>query len=174
MNLPDFLYDISDFLDAGGPVIKLLLVIGFILWTLILERTWFYLFDMKQIVGTVTHNWDSRFDHQSWNARMIRRQYLAQARRHIRGPLPTIKTFIALCPLFGLLGTVMGMIQVFEVMAILGTGNAREMASGVSAATLPTMAGMVLALSGMYPIAKFESIAQRETRLLSEKLWTVR
>ena len=49
----------------------------------------------------------------------------------------------------GLLGTVTGMIEVFDVMAVAGGGNARGMAGGVSKATLPTMAGMVAALSGM-------------------------
>jgi biopolymer transport protein ExbB len=81
-----------------------------------------------------------------------------------------IRAFVALCPLVGLLGTVTGMIQVFEVMAVLGTGNAREMASGVSAATLPTLAGMVLALSGMYPIARFQHVVDSETRQLRDHL----
>jgi biopolymer transport protein ExbB len=50
--------------------------------------------------------------------------------------------------MLGLLGTVTGMIEVFDVMAS-GSGNARGMAAGVSKATLPTMAGMVAAISGM-------------------------
>ena len=50
----------------------------------------------------------------------------------------------------GLLGTVTGMVAVFEVMAEVGTGNARLMASGISMATIPTMAGMVGALSGIF------------------------
>jgi biopolymer transport protein ExbB len=62
------------------------------------------------------------------------------------------------------------MIQVFEVMAVLGTGNAREMASGVSAATLPTLAGMVLALSGMYPIARFEHVVKQQSRALRDHM----
>ena len=57
-----------------------------------------------------------------------------------------ITTFIALLPLMGLLGTVTGMIQVFDVMANLGSGNPRAMANGVSAATLPTMSGMLVAI----------------------------
>ena len=52
--------------------------------------------------------------------------------------------YIALCPLFGLMGTVTGMIEVFQVMAFTGGGDARSMAGGASKATLPTMAGMVV------------------------------
>ena len=45
-----------------------------------------------------------------------------------------IKVVSVVAPLMGLLGTVTGMIQVFEVMAIQGTSNARSMAAGVSQA----------------------------------------
>ena len=61
-----------------------------------------------------------------------------------------IQTCVMLAPLFGLLGTVTGMIEVFQVMAFNGGGDARAMAGGVSKATLPTMAGMVVALSGVF------------------------
>ena len=42
------------------------------------------------------------------------------------------------------------MIKVFDVMAVLGTSDARAMAAGVSMATIPTMAGLVVALSGLF------------------------
>ena len=61
-----------------------------------------------------------------------------------------IKALIAICPLLGLMGTVTGMVTVFDVMTYSGSGNARAMAAGVSKATVPTMAGMVAALSGVY------------------------
>ncbi len=62
----------------------------------------------------------------------------------------TIETMMQILPLLGLLGTVVGMIKVFDVMTFFGTGNARLMASGVSQATIPTMAGLVAAISGVY------------------------
>ena len=46
--------------------------------------------------------------------------------------MPVIKVLIALCPLMGLLGTVVGMVQVFDTLAITGTGSPRAMASGIS------------------------------------------
>ena len=55
---------------------------------------------------------------------------------------------MTLCPLLGLLGTVTGMISVFDAMATQG-GNARSMAAGVSMATIPTMSGMIASLSGL-------------------------
>ena len=166
------IFEVQGFLEAGGPIVRVLLVIALILWALILDRILFYWRELPALRASVEERWVQRTDRTSWYARKIKQQFAAETLRRIRGPLPMIKTFVALCPLVGLLGTVTGMIQVFEVMAVLGTGNAREMASGVSAATLPTMAGMVLALSGMYPILRFEQIVQRESRWLEDHLVT--
>ena len=80
---------------------------------------------------------------------MIRRMLVSEMELKLNRGLGFIKTIVAVCPMFGLLGTVTGMIEVFDVMALTGSGNARGMAAGVSKATLPTMAGMVAALSGM-------------------------
>lgn len=168
----DFFSDINDFLEAGGPVVMSLLWVALVLWTLIFERLLFYRFELRNLIQRVQTEWDQREDQSSWYAQKIRQRLVAETQRKIRGSLPFIKTLVALCPLIGLLGTVTGMIKVFEVMAVLGTGNAREMASGVSAATLPTLAGMVLALSGMYPIVRFENITERETRLLRDHMAT--
>ncbi len=77
---------------------------------------------------------------------------------------------VAVCPLIGLLGTVTGMIEVFDVMAILGSGNARAMAAGVSKATIPTMAGMVAALSGVFMSTYIERKAKREGERLEDSL----
>jgi len=72
--------------------------------------------------------------------------------------------------LLGLMGTVTGMIQVFEVMAISGTSNARSMAAGVSRATVPTMAGMVGALSGVFLVTILTRTAKRNNNLLEDQL----
>ena len=81
-----------------------------------------------------------------------------------------IKTAVALCPMLGLLGTVTGMIEVFDVMAVSGSGNARGMAGGVSKATLPTMAGMVAALSGMVFSTQLDRFAADQTERGADEL----
>ena len=73
-------------------------------------------------------------------------------------------------PLMGLMGTVWGMITVFEVMSFTGTGNARAMAGGVYKATLPTMAGLVAALSGLYPSNFLERKAATEVERIEDML----
>ena len=55
-------------------------------------------------------------------------------------------------------------------MAIPGTGNARSMASGVSKATIPTMAGMVGALSGVFLVTLITRSIEREVETLEDDL----
>ena len=62
------------------------------------------------------------------------------------------------------------MIEVFDVMALSGSGNTRAMASGVSKATIPTMAGMVAALSGLALSVQLERFARRETDRVADRL----
>jgi len=86
--------------------------------------------------------------------------------------LPVIKTLVALCPLLGLLGTVTGMIEVFNIMAVTGGGDAKSMAGGVSRATIPTMAGMVAAISGVFANTYVTRNAERQSQFLEDNLTT--
>jgi len=70
----------------------------------------------------------------------------------------------------GLLGTVTGMIEVFDVMALSGSSNARLMAGGVFKATIPTMAGMVAALSGIAFATILPRKSARETARFANDL----
>jgi biopolymer transport protein ExbB len=71
-----------------------------------------------------------------------------------------IQTLIALCPVLGLLGTVTGMIEVFDVVSFFGTGNARALASGITKATLPTMTGMAISIVGLLTFTILNSKSQ--------------
>jgi biopolymer transport protein ExbB len=115
---------------------------------------------------------ERRCERKSWEAEQIRAMLVSQARMQINRNLPVIKTLVALCPLLGLLGTVTGMIEVFNIMAVTGGGDAKSMAGGVQQATIPTMAGMVAALSGVFANTYVTRIAQRESIFLRDNLTT--
>ena len=144
----------------------------FLMWTLLFERFWYFRFGLKQDVDQVFQVWESRSERKSWNAHAIRELLISQVSIKIRDSLPLIQTLVALCPLLGLLGTVTGMIEVFNIMAVTGGGDAKSMAGGVSKATIPTMAGMVAALSGVFGNTYITRIAERENELLKDHLTT--
>lgn len=141
---------IRDFTETGGQVLLVIGLLIFVMWLLILERIIYIQISHKQLKKTVVQQWMARKDRTSWNAEQIRQAHISRLTMKLSGSIPIIQALVALCPLLGLMGTVTGMIEVFDVMAISGGGNARSMASGVSKATIPTMAGMVGALSGVF------------------------
>ena len=116
--------------------------------------------------------WQARTERASWFAHAIRDKLISEMHLKIEKNLALIKTLIALCPLFGLLGTVTGMIDVFTVLSITGGGDAKSMAGGVSRATIPTMAGMVAALSGIFANVYISQRATQEKKLIEEHLTT--
>ena len=161
---------VRDFLQRGGDVLYLILATTFVMWVLILERVWFFKLSYPRVAREIEAYWRGRPERRSWYARQIRRQLISEATAKLRASLPMIKTLVAICPLLGLLGTVTGMIEVFEVMALTGSSNARAMASGVSKATIPTMAGMVAALSGLGVSVWLERTAAREAERTEDHL----
>ena len=159
-----------DFIAQGGPVLYGILLVCLLLWSLILERLYYFYFELPKYALEVTENWQARNDKQSWTAQKIRSAWLSQHKQSAEKYLSTISILIAVCPLMGLLGTVTGMISVFDVLAITGTGNARAMANGISQATIPTMAGLVVALTGLYFNTRFKRLSSRAERKLAEQL----
>lgn len=158
------------FMDKGGNVLWLIAILVFVMWTLIFERLWFFSFVWKKEVFDVISAWEERSERKSWNAKQVRSRLLSVAKEDIQTNLPVITTLVALCPLLGLLGTVTGMIEVFNVMAVTGGGDAKSMAGGVERATIPTMAGMVAALSGLFANTYLQRVADREQELLVDQL----
>ncbi len=168
--LADSIEAIRDFMALGGPVLRAIAVVIFIMWVLIVERVVFFRSSMKRMSREIHDKWESRPERQSWNAKQVRELLISQFSEVTNRGLAVIQTLIALCPLLGLLGTVTGMIKVFEVMAASGSGNVRAMAAGVSQATVPTMAGMVGALSGVLLITLLTRRATREVEFLEDSL----
>ena len=161
---------IRDFLELGGVILSLIAVVIFVMWVLITERVLYFRSGYTAQVASAQQLWEGRSERTSWNAHMIREALISRVALGANEGLSFIKTLVALCPLMGLLGTVTGMIEVFDVMAVSGTGNARSMASGVSKATIPTMAGMVGALSGVFATTWLNRKASREVELLEDHL----
>jgi biopolymer transport protein ExbB len=161
---------IRDFLELGGPVLRMIAIVILVMWILILERLIFFRTSLRGLMKDAFASWEARAERKSWHAHQVRAAMISEVRIAANQGLPMIQTLVALCPLLGLLGTVTGMINVFQVMAAQGTGNARSMAAGVSMATVPTMAGMVGALSGVFLVTILTRTARRQVALLEDDL----
>lgn len=60
--------------------------------------------------------------------------------------ISALSTISTIAPLLGLLGTILGMIQSFAVMSVVGSGNPNALASGIANALLTTAAGLIIAI----------------------------
>ncbi|MEZ5503844.1 MAG: MotA/TolQ/ExbB proton channel family protein [Halioglobus sp.] len=161
---------VRDLIDQGGPVLWVIFAACLLLWLLILERLWFVRFTWPGRARKLVAQWRGRADRVSWKARKIREAIVSEGNLDLHAMLPFIQLLVTLCPLLGLLGTVLGMIGVFEVIAISGNDDAQAMALGVYRATIPTMAGLVVALTGIYFAVRLRRVADNETSRLQDSL----
>ena len=162
--------EIREFFEAGGPVLWGILMVTIIMWTLIVERFWFFQYLLPQKRVKIIDEWGSVNNKGDWFSMRMRDQMISEVSTETKRFLLTIETMMQILPLLGLLGTVVGMIKVFDVMTFFGTGNARLMASGVSQATIPTMAGLVAAISGLYIANLLKRKADDEIASIADQL----
>lgn len=161
---------ISGYLQAGGPVVLALMISTFVMWALIIERMLYFWMPLKQMVAERQRRWSARADHESWYAHAIRERMISEVRVENERNLALIKVLILVTPLLGLLGTVTGMIEVFEVITATGSSNARLMASGISKATIPTMTGLAVSLTGVFSISYLQRQSERSVAHLADSL----
>ena len=141
--LHDWLFALGQFFQTGGWVLYPILAVSFLMFALIVERLIYRAFsypqDKRRMLSAL------RAEPQA----VKKLSLMCELDLALKAQFALIKTLITLCPLIGLLGTVTGMIQVFDALALYGTGNPRLMAAGVASATFPTMTGMAVAVAGL-------------------------
>ena len=83
--------------------------------------------------------------------RALQAWHLIRYRRHARRLVWLIRALVGVCPLLGLLGTVAGMVTVFDALAVADGGAARLASASVllADAILPTLAGMTATVPGL-------------------------
>jgi len=189
----EILESFNTLMNKGGPVMWVIFFSAGIAITMLIERAiqvyrWLKaatidqdLMHNEDITSLMAMNGESndRFDspvrsvikqirwHEASNQEDLTKQIntlLSELMPRLDGLLPTIAVIGTLLPMLGLLGTVTGMINVFEVIALHGTGNPQEMAFGISQALLTTASGLVIAI----PVIFFHHLlVQRLQKLLA-------
>jgi biopolymer transport protein ExbB len=167
----DLWFDTYEYLKSGGWVMVPLGTCSFLLWFLITERVlefkalWDRDVSILDAVRAVKGE-PVEVDGEGLRSRLVRgflaeragdakidrhvlRQVAFRLERTLTRSLTAIAVFAAAAPLLGLLGTVLGMIETFKVIAVFGTGNAKAMAGGISVALITTEAGLLVAIPGV-------------------------
>ena len=174
------------FFQAGGTVMYFLLAASIIALTLIFERAWSLrrsvvvpvkqVQDVEQAVKAGNVDDAMRICRES-NTTMGRILWVALKNRGVgRGVLKEILEEIgrqevayldryinllgviaSVAPLLGLLGTVIGMIEVFDQISLVGVGKADVLAGGIAKALNTTVAGLCVAIPSLVAYRIFES-----------------
>ncbi len=161
---------LQGFLEIGGPVLSLIMVTTFLMWALIVERLAYFSFAEPKEAKRAQAIWHRRAEHKSWYAQKNRALLISRLQQNAEHNIALILTLVAISPLLGLLGTVTGMITVFDVMASTGASDVRAMSAGVSNATVTTMAGMVAAISGLIVARRLERRSRKVVARLKTSL----
>ncbi len=180
--------DTLDYLFHGGWIMVPLAVCSVIMWTLIVERLFFFvgltgrdisvrealrLLDRgaqgaegsglrTRLVTAFLQERTGRPEldesvvyHASLRLRPLLHRYLA-----------VIVVLASVAPLLGLLGTVIGMVETFDVIAVFGTGNVKALSGGISVALITTQSGLVVAIPGLFLSGYlFRRASRQEVRL---------
>lgn len=169
LNFLPFVRATRELFQEGGPFVVLIFLNGALLWMLIAERFWFFRNRLPRMADELHAKWVARKDHNTWAARQVRRGMISQLNGAMNASLPVLNMLVPLAPLLGLIGTVSGMLAVFDSMALRGSADARTMASGVSEAMVCTMTGLAVSITGLFPQYYFRTRARRETELLADR-----
>ena len=161
---------VSSLVGEGGPFVVCIFLCGFVMWTLVIERSLYFALVLPLQVREALAAWQVRAEHRSWCARQIRRAMISRVNTAMNANLLLLRVLVPLSPLLGLVGTVSGMLEVFDSMALRGSADARAMASGVSMAMICTLTGLMVSITGLFPVYYFSSRIRRETELLGDRL----
>jgi biopolymer transport protein ExbB len=171
MNLTSYLDGLASLFEQGGLTLWAILVASLYMWLLLVERYWFYWTQMPEFRARLRDEWRKHPGDLSTALSFRRIEVLTNDLRvEANRNMLALQALVVILPLLGLLGTVSGMIKVFEVMTVFGTGNTRGMASGISEALVTTMAGLFTALSGLYFVSDLERRVENISRKFESEL----
>ncbi|MDG1827556.1 MAG: MotA/TolQ/ExbB proton channel family protein [Henriciella sp.] len=161
---------LQEFLARGGPVLLVIMLATFVMWALIIERLFYFRLAHQAVADEALSEWRSRSDRKSKPAHWVKDKIVSEVRQKAEANVSFTKAMVALAPLLGLLGTVTGMVTVFDNMAITDGADAKALSRGVSQATIPTMAGMVASISGILFTSGMDRRVSRLVQSLEDKM----
>jgi biopolymer transport protein ExbB len=155
--------------QLGGPIVDWIFATCVVMWCIVIERFWYFNRILPRLTAESLQVWRARGEHTSWLARQVRKTLISRLNAGMSANVQVLRVLIPMSPLLGLLGTVSGMLNVFDSMAARGSADARSMANGVSEAMICTLTGLAVSISGIYPVFYFKRKVRLETERLADK-----
>lgn len=139
-----------DFINAGGSITWILVAmnvlgLSLIVWRLVIFR------DFKKKVHaetkSVATDLSTRFKTLDLISNMdLVKDGISQRVHELEQGMTSIKVIATTAPLLGLLGTVIGIYEAFQVISAKGLTDPGQFASGISYALITTIVGLIVAI----------------------------
>jgi biopolymer transport protein ExbB len=139
-----------DFINAGGSITWILLALNIIGLSLVLWRLFIFR-DFKKRIAEESKNVALNLSEQFQTKNLLShldlvKDAIAQRVHELEFGMNTIKIIATIAPLLGLLGTVIGIYQAFQVISARGLNDPGQFAEGISYALITTIVGLIVAI----------------------------
>jgi len=167
--------------QSGGPLMWPLLLCSIVSFTVILERAWFWMrIDLERegeatdrLLKAVEEGRIPKTDgkktgliHKMMAAGMCcGRESCAKAMEvvalsaigRMRKGMPVLDTIITLAPMLGIMGTVTGIIESFDMLGQASTSDPKDVVGGIAEALITTATGLGISVVTVFPYNYFNS-----------------
>ncbi|HEY4126552.1 MAG TPA: MotA/TolQ/ExbB proton channel family protein [Gammaproteobacteria bacterium] len=157
-------------LFAAGGVLWLLLLLAVALWSLIAERYWYFLFVYPAVQEIALRRWKRYEKAELRTIRRARKQIVANVFAETHRSVDFIQSLVGVMFLLGVFGSVGGVMKVLAAESLGGAAGQQRIAGGIVSAAVPILAAGALVLVALFFTRALRDRADRETRLLADKL----
>ncbi|RUM45014.1 MAG: MotA/TolQ/ExbB proton channel family protein [Hydrogenimonas sp.] len=137
------------YIESGGMIMEILIVMNTIGITIMLTKAiqfWRYHAQKERHAEAIVQSFSAIALEEKSEALFIIKELLQSRLKQLERGMPTIKIIATTATLFGLLGTVVGVLMAFEAIAKVGMGDPSVFANGISMALVTTVGGLIVAI----------------------------
>lgn len=139
-----------DFINAGGSITWVLVAMNVVGLSLVLWRLFIFRDFKKRIADEaklLAADLEKRFNTQFLLNKMdLVKDGISQRVHELEFGMTSIKVVATTAPLLGLLGTVIGIYEAFQVISATGLQDPGKFAAGISYALITTIVGLIVAI----------------------------
>lgn len=139
-------FSLMEYIDKGGVIIYILIFLNIIGFSIMLWKLFsLTLLDKEKFIRAVIESIEfERLERD--RALEVLKSELESKVKDLESGLNSVKIIATISPLFGLLGTVIGVLSSFETISKVGLGEPEVFASGISLALITTVGGLIVAI----------------------------
>ena len=154
--------DINSLIEKGGVIVQILIALNFLGFTVMIWKFISLNRAKSQLDNTAQNliqNFPNRLEIQ-----------IQKQTNNLEYGLNTVKIIAQISPLLGLLGTVVGVLSIFDTIGQHGLGDPAILSSGISVALITTIAGLIVAIPHYIGYNYLIGFVDRLEILLKEKI----